>query len=317
MPPSRVSCLPLLAAILLLPARTHAQSSPTREVSGSLVSVSVEVDGAPVPLFRAPDGSERWYLEAREGSAYAVTVANRTDERLGVVIAVDGLNVISGERQRWPSWWGRSDPGRMYVLQPWGAATVQGWRTSLDEVRRFTFVDEEISYAARSGKTTSKMGWIEVAVFRERERSGLLGLSRDKRVSPAEESGGRDEADFSGQASSGAPEPATQAAPEGASGPARSNEDDAQARKAPSGEVGSRARSYPGTGWGTETNDRAVLVEFEPERRPAQRITVRYEYAPTLVTLGVLPRPRHATDRLAERERGELGKRGFAPSPLW
>jgi hypothetical protein len=205
----------------------------------------------------------------------------------------------------------------MYVLQPWGAATVQGWRTSLDEVRRFTFVDEAISYAARSGKTTSKMGWIEIAVFRERERSGLLGLSREKRESPAEKSGAPDEAAASDRASGAKHEPATQAAPEGASGPARSNEADAQARKAPSGDVGSRTRSYPGTGWGPETDDRAAVVEFDPERLPSQRITLRYEYAPTLVTLGVLPRLRHGGDRLAERERGELGPRGFAPSPLW
>ena len=293
MPPSRVSCVSLLAALLFPPAQTHAQSSPTREVPGSLVSVSVEVDGAPVPLFWAPDGSGRWYLEAREGSAYAVTVANRTSERLGVVIAVDGLNVISGERQRWPSWWGGSDPGRMYVLQPWGAATVQGWRTSLNEIRRFTFVDEEISYAARSGKTTSKMGWIEIAVFRERERDALLGLSRKNRASAEEKSGARDEATASGRAG------------------------DAEVGRAPSGEDDGPARSYPGTGWGPEADDPAVVVEFEPERRPSQRITLRYEYAQTLVTLGVLPRPRHGGDRLAERERGELAQRGFASSPLW
>lgn len=317
MPPSRVSFLPFFAAALFVPAPSQAQTHAVREVVGPLVAVTVEVDGSPARLYAAPDGSDRWYLEAREGSAYAVTVANRTYERLGVVIAVDGLNVISGGRQRWPSWWGRSDPGRMYVLQPWGAATVQGWRTSLDEVRRFTFVDEEISYATRSGKTTSKMGWIEIAIFRERERSGLLGLSREKRESPAEKSGARDEEAASDRASAARPEPATQAVPEGAPGPARSNEADAQALKAPSGEVGSRARSYPGTGWGPETNDRAVVVEFEPERRPAQRITLRYEYPQTLVTLGVLPPPRHAEDRLAERELGEFGKRGFASAPLW
>ena len=152
---SRVfSLLPLLV-VLLLPVRSPAQSRESREVQGALVTVSVEIAGRSAPLYAAPDGSDRWYVEAREGSAYSLTVTNRTSQRLGVVVAVDGLNAISGERQRWPTWWRSSDPGRMYVLEPWGAATVQGWRTSLDEVRRFTFVDEQISYAARSGKSSA------------------------------------------------------------------------------------------------------------------------------------------------------------------
>ena len=79
---------------------------------------------------------------------------------MGVVLTVDGLNAISGERDT-----GR---GRMYVLDPWQRTTVQGWRTSLQEVRQFTFVDERASYAARSGKANEKMGWIEIAAYRER-----------------------------------------------------------------------------------------------------------------------------------------------------
>ncbi len=214
MPPLRAWYSSILVAALLLPARSDAQSRQIREVSGSLVAVSVEVAGGPAPLYPAPDGSDRWYLEAREGSAYAVTVANRTSERLGVVVAVDGLNAISVERQRWPSWWQSSDPGRMYVLEPWGVATVQGWRTSLDEVRRFTFVDEEVSYAARSGKSNAKMGWIEIAVFRERDRYALRGPSRPGRVSPEGESGARDER----AAPAEAPAPLPEAAPSNQAG---------------------------------------------------------------------------------------------------
>ena len=40
-----------------------------------------------------------------------VALANRTGERLGVVLTVDGLNAISGERD--------AGLGRMYVLDPW------------------------------------------------------------------------------------------------------------------------------------------------------------------------------------------------------
>ena len=86
---------------------------------------------------------------------------------MGVVLTVDGLNAISGERDT-----GR---GRMYVLDPWQRTTVQGWRTSLQEVRQFTFVDERASYAARSGKANEKMGWIEIAAYRERRAVRALG----------------------------------------------------------------------------------------------------------------------------------------------
>ena len=76
----------------------------------------------------------------------------------------------------------------------------------------------------------------------------------------------------------------------------------------------SRARSYPGTGWGARARDRVILVDFHPERRPAQQTTLRYEYRQALVDLGVLPRRHAHGDRLWQRDRGEGG---FAQPPLW
>src|SRR5207344_2010644 len=119
-----------------------------------------QVDGRASSLYPAPDGSGRYYLEARPGSRYAVGLANRSGERVGVVLTVDGLNAISGARD--------TARGRMYVLDPWQSTSVQGWRTSLQDVRQFTFVDERRSYATRSGQANEKMGWIEIAVYRER-----------------------------------------------------------------------------------------------------------------------------------------------------
>src|SRR4029453_5887603 len=84
----------------------------------------------------------------------------------GVVLAVDGLNAISGEREMGPS-----DParrGRMYVIDPWGDVQGGGWRRSLEDVARFTFVDERGSYAARTGRANGKMGWIQAWAYRER-----------------------------------------------------------------------------------------------------------------------------------------------------
>jgi hypothetical protein len=235
------------------------------------------VDGASAPLYTAPDGSGRYYLEARLGAGYEIRIGNRTRERIGVMLSVDGLNTISGERDR--SLGSPSDPGRMYVLEPWEGTTVRGWRRSLSEVHRFTFVDEHASYAARSGKANARMGWIEVAVYRE-QRPDVWKHRERVPVTPSEP--GRDEP--RAMAPPAAPAPGT-----------------AEESKR-SGDYG---RSYPGTGWGRSEWDQAVLVDFHPQPAPAERVTLRYEYASALARLGVLPRPwPYERDRLSERERG-------------
>ena len=281
---SRIVPFLLAGTALAQPAVGHPRG--LLETPADLVAVSVEIDGQSTPLYPAPDGSGRFYVEAREGCRYAVVLANRTAERIGVVLTVDGLNAISGGRDT-----GR---GRMYVLDPRQRTTVQGWRTSLQEVRRFTFVDEQASYAARSGKANEKMGWIEVAVYRERRAFvSAVAPTPPPRPEPYEV-----EHDSEGKAEAPAP---------------RAQRDSAKAAAPPV--LGAEARSFPGTGWGPRADDPVVLVSFDPESDPSQRVTLRYEYRPALVALGVLPRwlpP--SRDRLGERERAESG---FAQPPLW
>ena len=263
---------PLMALALLTGAAPNA-------LPGSLIHVAVEVAGRTVPLYDAVDGSGRLYFEARQGSPYALRLTNRSHERLGAVVVVDGLNVISGERETV----GRGRPGRMYVLGPWSEVEVRGWRTSLEQVRQFTFVDEKSSYAARSDKANGRMGWIEVAAYRDRTPARVGGLRREAPVADA------------------------QSAP---SAPAAE-------RDAASAETKSAGRaaesSHPGTGWGQATYDPVTEVQFDPMAAPAQQTVLRYEYAAALRALGLLPTVRHTRDRLRERERGD----GFAPAPRW
>lgn len=266
-----VQALGLAALLGCMPVRATTMPS----TAGSWVSVSVEIDGQRAPLYAASDG-DRHYVEAIEGRRYAVRLTNRTGERVGVEIEVDGLNVISGESRR-------PGLGRMYVLSPWESTVVQGWRTSLESVRRFTFVNEKVSYAARAGKANGKMGWIEVAVHREHR--DLVAERRE---------------DWRGR-----PVPEAKAQAEDA--PSRDGRAKDEAQSAPSAGA---ARSYPGTGWGDRMQDRVQLVDFDPEPTPVERVTLRYEYHSGLVALGVLP----ANDRLSERERGDGG---FVPPPRW
>ncbi len=282
----RIATFLAAGTAMIGPAHAHHQGFP--EAPAALVGVSVEIDGRAASLYPAPDGSGRYYLEARAGGRYVVALANRTAERVGVVLSVDGLNAISGERDT-----GR---GRMYVLDPWQRTTVQGWRTSLQEVRQFTFVDERRSYATRSGKANEKMGWIEVAVYRERHaavQATPYPYAEPRRPYPIEEQENRGRAQ--------AP-----AAPE-ASGARDAGEATARLES-------DAKRSYPGTGWGQRTHDPVVLVSFDPEAEPRERVTLRYEYRPALVALGVLPPRTSPRVRLWQRDQAQPG---FAQPPRW
>jgi hypothetical protein len=277
----------LLAGAALIGV-SQAPAHGLTEAPATLVAVSVQIDGGPASLYPAPDGSGRYYLEARAGGRYSVSLANRSGERVGVVLTVDGLNAISGERDK-----GR---GRMYVLDPWQGTSVQGWRTSLQEVRQFTFVDERRSYATRTGQANEKMGWIEVAVYRER-RALAQALPRAdsdrRRPYPIESQENR--------APAGAP---------AAEAPSTRDESEASAKLEGDG----KRRSYPGTGWGQRTHDPVVLVSFDPEPEPRERIALCYEYRSALVALGVLPPRTTPPDRLWQRDRAEPG---FAQPPRW
>jgi hypothetical protein len=102
----------------------------------------------------------RAHLEAVRGQRYSIQIRNRGNERIGVVIAVDGRNIITGERSNL-----RRDE-RMYVIGPNQQETYEGWRTGRDRVNRFYFTDAGDSYADAWGDR-SAMGVIAVAAFRE------------------------------------------------------------------------------------------------------------------------------------------------------
>lgn len=128
----------------------------------------------------------RAYLEARPGARYSIRARNLSGERVGIVIAVDGRNIISGKRSELD----RSES--MYVLDPRQSATYSGWRTSADEVRRFYFTNVEDSYASRIGDE-SAMGVVAAAVYKARpEPSRLWRRQSAAEAAPAIES--RDDA---------------------------------------------------------------------------------------------------------------------------
>jgi hypothetical protein len=143
--------------------------------SGGSVDVAVVPDQGnayTIIPFRAFDAGStqtfKKYLEARDGENYGILIRNHLPERIGVVIAVDGRNIITGKK----SILGSNE--LMYIIGPYGQARLEGWRTSNDMVNRFYFTSSAGSYSVKTFGDTSAMGVIAVAVFREKERPAVL-----------------------------------------------------------------------------------------------------------------------------------------------
>ena len=160
------TAIPVMVSLLaVLPAMAR-----TDEVRQSAVEVRVISDqGTEYPRYRAHPACERrageyYYMEAVSGGKYSIRVTNRTNRRVGVVIAVDGRNIISGQK----SYLKNSE--RMYIVEPYATGIFEGWRTGMDRTNRFYFTGQSDSYAEKVFADASAMGTIAVAAFQEKAR---------------------------------------------------------------------------------------------------------------------------------------------------
>lgn len=242
--------------------------------------VTIEIVGPDGRTFRefpvnTRDGSLRSYLQAEKGARYEVRVHNTTGERLGLVIAVDGRNIISGVSSELA----RTEP--MYVLGAWETESYSGWRASLDAVNEFYFTDWSDSYAEAFGDRSAR-GVIALAVYREVPPPAPVYQPN------LEDQRGR-VADAQGNAPA---EPPASNAP-------------ADAQKA---ERGKRRDESAGTGYGDRRIDRAVAVEFVAQSSPDTRHFIKYEWRETLCRKQVLD----CSDNNRFWDESTLG---FAPPP--
>jgi len=171
--------------ILLFLTATSTMVAARSHTNGVAVDIIAD-DGSIYPVYEIDtprnEHSRRAYLEAINGENYRVRIRNLDNYRIGLVIAVDGRNIITGEQSNLRS------TEQMYILGPYEQASYGGWRTSQREVHRFYFTDAENSYAGAWGDH-SAMGVISVAVFNEKIRS-VPQRSLIQRELPAREGGG-------------------------------------------------------------------------------------------------------------------------------
>ena len=240
--------LVLLAITALSASCSAARLPPPETAGGNLAQVEVldRTNGTTLPVYW--HRGERWIAGA-PGHRYAITVRNRSNGRLLMVVAVDGVNAVSGETASW------NQTG--YVLDPGRGFDIRGWRKSQERVAAFEFTALDNSYAARTGRPDN-VGVIGVAVFNERPRAVPYGILKDReRAESVERAENADRA---------------AAAPMPAAPPAQ----DAQ------------AKSQLGTGHGRSESSYAQYTSFQrASDRPSETIAIYYDSYENLLAQGV------------------------------
>lgn len=143
-------------------------SSISFAANHSVTVVVVDKKGEPFEEYyqqvrkNQPTITHKYYLEAKKNKEYDIKITNYNNMRVGVVVAIDGRNVINGKQ----SWLKNNE--RMYIINSGDTLTIDGWRTGHNHVNSFYFTKPENSYAA-AFDDTSAMGVIGVAVYPEME----------------------------------------------------------------------------------------------------------------------------------------------------
>lgn len=283
MPPTRPACrraCRLLPAALLAAALAAAPAAllaaPDRPVDVQVVDRSA--GAGPLPLVEHRGTA---WVAGRPGDRYAVRLANRTGERVMVVLSVDGVNAVTGETA--------SVDQVGYVLAPWQTFDVTGWRKSDRETAAFYFTSVADSYAGRTERP-QHVGVIGAAVFRERVVARPAPAPVESARGSSEPAQAKAEA-FDRAIRDAAPPPASPPAAGAATDDLARGRSLAQAESAARRETENRL----GTGHGERVWSPIWHTSFEKATsRPADVVQIRYDSHRNLVAAGILPSPRPA-----------------------
>ena len=244
-------------------AAVQAHVPPAGRLAGPLADIEV-IDrntGARLPIYHHQG---RRYVVGTPGTRYAVAVRNRGSARVLAVVAVDGINAVSGESAAWHQ--------TGYVLGGHQRYEVRGWRKSQERIAAFEFTALANSYAARTGRPDD-VGVIGVALFREAVPQPAVPIA--PAVPPAETSELRREA----------PASAPPARADSGLGAARALGSESAADRAQP-----KAEQRLGTGHGRSENSQVTYTGFERAgAAPDQVIAIHYDSHANLVALGVIP----------------------------
>jgi hypothetical protein len=292
---------PVTSETALDPANPANGDVDQRMIPDRAFEMEILVDGRPLEEYLARGTT---YVEALAGAEYEVRVHNPLPYRVAVALSVDGLNTIDA---RHSTAWNASK----WVIEPYGTINISGWQMSSERARRFYFTSERDSYGAKLGQTAN-LGIISAVFFRER-RPFPVRISPPPRPLPDrtyEEDGrlNKEDAPAPGTADTQGNERSESKSRAGAANETFKNAQPS-ARPMPDDE-------YAATGIGRSVYNDVRWVNMDLDSHPAAAVTIRYEYYPALVRLGVLPRRYERPDPLRRRE-GARGfeDRRFSPEP--
>lgn len=148
-----IQLLAVLTCILILPLQSFARGhSGNNNVEFEIFSDQRgHLNKYSLPTNRSMVSKHA--IIAKNGESYRIRVANRSNKRVGIVIAVDGINIISGDYSHLKSHEG------MYILNPYQIEDFHGWSDGYGRNNRFQFTDLHNS---------KSKGRIALAVFNER-----------------------------------------------------------------------------------------------------------------------------------------------------
>ena len=288
-----------LLATSALAALLNLAAVPAALAAGNLVRVEVldRDDGNVLRVWH--DHAGHPVVAGRPGARYAVRLVNNTGERVLAVVAIDGVNVVSGETA------GVGQRG--YVLDPWQRTEITGWRKSNDEVAAFEFTSLSDSYAARTGRPLD-VGVIGVAAFREATHQEIAETAPPEPVWRP-----RPRLGFSGSADKAAPSSGDTAAASASPAPAQEARRAADAApEASRGYAQAQPTERLGTGHGARETSVVRTTTFErASSQPDQRLEIRYDSYENLAAAGIVPPPRLAN----AGPRPFPADPGFVPDP--
>jgi hypothetical protein len=124
-----------------------------------VIEVSVLINGIAQRLYRRLTDNAL-FVAGVPGQAYTLSVRNVCGGRIEVLNTVDGRNTLEDEP-------GDVVRNRGLVFRPWSNGEFSGWRISNDETRKFIFGLPERSVAAQATGSTSNVGVIGFAAYKE------------------------------------------------------------------------------------------------------------------------------------------------------
>lgn len=109
------------------------------------------------------DSNGRKWIESRAGTKFVIEIKNNDYNTYLAIVSVDGLNVLDASKAE-------LKPHNGYILYGKNSMKINGWRTSLNDIREFVFTaDKNESYTHKLGADEFNTGVIGLAFFKEKQ----------------------------------------------------------------------------------------------------------------------------------------------------